>query len=82
MYIYTMQAMPGTKAKFEGDTSVKYRVRRAHTSMSAKDKRLTAVIRIDLEHAEAAALIERFNGKEREARAIRKAADASLALNL
>ena len=68
MYIYTMQVMPGCKAKFDGDTSVKYRVRRKHTSASASHKSTTAVIRIDLDYEEATALVKRFNDKERESR--------------
>ena len=69
MYIYTMQAMPGCKAKFEGDTSVKYKVSRKHTSASAGHKSTTAVLRTELDYAEAAALVKRFNDKERESRA-------------
>ena len=70
MYTYTMQVMPGCKAKFDGDTSVKYRVRRKHTSASAGDKSTTDVIRNDLDYTEATALVERFNDKERESRAM------------
>jgi hypothetical protein len=69
MYIYTMQAMPGCKAKFDGDTSVKYRVSRKHTSASANHKSRTDVIRTDLGYTEATALVKTFNDKEREARA-------------
>ncbi|HEV2863095.1 MAG TPA: hypothetical protein VGX48_18915 [Pyrinomonadaceae bacterium] len=68
MYIYTVQAMPGCKAKFEGDTSVKYRVRRKDTSASANHKSRNDVIRTDLGYTEAAAMVERFNDKERESR--------------
>lgn len=68
MYAYTMQAMPGFKAMFEGDTSVRYRVRRKHTSASAGHKSTTDVIRTDLGYTEAAALVKRFNDKERESR--------------
>jgi hypothetical protein len=70
MYIYTMQAMPGCKAKFEGDTSVKYKIRRTHTS-AATQKESTAVIRTDLSYAEATALVKRFNDKERESRVLK-----------
>ena len=66
MYIYTMQAMPGCKAKFDGDTSVKYRVRRKQTSASASHKSTTDVIRTDLDYTAATALVKRFNDKERE----------------
>jgi len=68
MYIYTVQAMPGCKAKFDGDMSVKYMVRRKHTAASASHKPTTAVIRTDLNYTEATALVERFNDKERESR--------------
>ena len=71
MYVYTMQAMPGCKAKFDGDTSVQYRVRRTHTSASADRKNRTDVIRTDLGYTEATALVKRFNDKERESRSIR-----------
>jgi hypothetical protein len=70
MYIYTMKAIPGCKAKFDGDTPVKYRITRKHTSASAPYKSRTDVIRTDLDYAEATAMVERFNDKEREARAI------------
>ena len=71
MYIYTMQAMPGYKAKFDGGTSVKYRIRRKDTSASAGHQRTTAVIRTDLGYTGATALVERFNDKERESRAMK-----------
>ena len=71
MYIYTIQAMPGYKAKFDGDTSVQYRVRRKNTSASASQKSSSDVIRTDLGYTEAAALVKRFNDKEREARAMK-----------
>jgi hypothetical protein len=78
MYIYTVQAMPGSKAQFDGDESVKYQIKRAHTATSAKDKIRTAVIRTDMTHAGAAELVKRFNDKERESRAIKKEADSRL----
>jgi ribosomal protein S24E len=81
MYIYTKQAMPGCKAKFDGDTSVKYQVRRTHATASAKDKSRTAVIRTGMGYTEATALIKIFNDKEGEARAIKKKADSRFAAN-
>lgn len=72
MYIYTIQTMPGYKAKFDGDTSVKYKVRREYTSASADQKSRTDVIRTDLDYSEAAALVKKFNDKEREARALKR----------
>jgi hypothetical protein len=82
MYVYTVQAMPGCKAKFDGDTSVKYRIRRRHTAASAKAKSSTAVIRTDMGYTEATELVKRFNDKEREARAIRNKADSGLTQNV
>lgn len=71
MYVYTLQAMPGCKAKFDGDTSVKYQVRRKHTAAPANAKSSTAVIRTDMGYPEATALVKRFNDKELESRAVR-----------
>jgi 2',3'-cyclic-nucleotide 2'-phosphodiesterase (5'-nucleotidase family) len=71
MYTYTIQVMPGYKAKFDGDTSVTYRVRRKHTSTSASHKSRIDDIRTDLDYTEATALVKRFNDKEREARALK-----------
>ena len=71
MYIYTMQAMPGCKAKFDGDTSITYRVRRKHTSAAPSHKSTTDVIRTDLGYTEATALVQRFNDKERESRSMK-----------
>jgi hypothetical protein len=81
MYIYSTQAMPGSKAKFDGDTSVQYRVRRTHTSTSANNKNLTVVIRTDLGYEAATALVKRFNDKEQEARSIRNGDAARLTPN-
>jgi hypothetical protein len=71
MYIYIVQTMPGCKAKFEGDTSVKYKVRRKYTSASADQKSKNVDIRTDLDYEEATALAAKFNDKERESRAIK-----------
>jgi hypothetical protein len=72
MYIYTMQPMPGYKAEFDGDTSVKYKVSRKYTPATADQKSRTDVIRTELDHSEAAAMVTRFNDKEQEARAIKR----------
>ncbi len=72
MYMYTVEMMPGCKAKFEGDTSIKYKIRRKYTPTSAQQKSLNDVIRTDLDYSEATAMAERFNGKEREAQAIKR----------
>ena len=82
MYIYMMQAMPGCKAQFDGDTSVKYQVRRKQTAASAKVKSSTAVIRTDMGYTEAQALVKIFNDKELESRAIRNRTDSRFARNV
>jgi hypothetical protein len=71
MYIYTVQAMPGQKAKFEGDTSIKYRVKRVNTAMSAKGKGRSEIIRDNLEYEDAMELIKGFNGMEEKSQGIR-----------
>jgi hypothetical protein len=75
MYVYTLQAMPGYKAQFDGDTSVQYRVRRKHTNASANasanNKSRIDDIRTDLDYTEATAMVKRFNDKERESRAMK-----------
>ena len=82
MYIYTVQAMPGYKAKFDGDTSVTYNIKRKHTPASAKHKSRTDVIRTDLGYSEATTLVKKFNDKEREARAIKNEEDSRPALRI
>ena len=64
MYIYTIQAMPGMKAKSEGDTSIKYRVKRVNTDIPASGKGRSEYIRDNLEYEEAMALIMGFNDME------------------
>ena len=64
MYIYTIQAMPGQKAKSEGDTSIKYRVKRVNTDIPASGKGRSEFIRDNLEYEEAMALIKGFNDME------------------
>ena len=75
MYVYTLQAMPGYKAQFDGDTSVQYRVRRKQTNASAhasaNNKSRIDDIRTDLDYTEATAMVKRFNDKERESRAMK-----------
>jgi hypothetical protein len=71
MFIYTVQAMPGQKAKFEGDTSIKYRIRRVDTSLAANKKGRSEVIRDNLEYDEAVKLIEGFNTMEGKSQDIR-----------
>ena len=64
MYKYTVQPMPGQKAKFEGDTSIKYRVIRHNANVATKHKNLRDTIRTDLDYNEAMALIKVFNDNE------------------
>jgi hypothetical protein len=71
MYIYTVHSMLGHKAEFVGDTSIKYRIKRENTSVPAKHKDRTAVIRADLDYDIAIAQTKSFNDKEREAQIIR-----------
>jgi len=71
MFIYTVQAMPGQKAKFEGDTSIKYRVKRVDDSIPVSKKGRSEIIRENLEYAEAMQLINGFNSMEGKSQAIR-----------
>ena len=71
MYIYTIQAMPGQKAKFEGDTSIKYRVRRVNDSIAVTKKGRSEIIRENLEYEEAVALVNGFNNVEGKSQVIR-----------
>lgn len=71
MYIYTIQAMPGQKAKFEGDPSIKYRVKRLDDSIPVSKKGRAEIIRENLEYDEAMALINGFNGMEGKSQIIR-----------
>ncbi|HEY0406142.1 MAG TPA: hypothetical protein VGC89_10465 [Pyrinomonadaceae bacterium] len=64
MYIYTVQAMPGQKAKFEGDASIKYRVKRVNTSIPATKKGRSEIIRTNLDYEAAMELIKGFNSME------------------
>lgn len=71
MFIYTVQAMPGQKAKSEGDTSIKYRVKRVDDSIPVSKKGRSEIIRDNLEYAEAVELINRFNSLEGKSQEIR-----------
>ena len=71
MFIYTIQAMPGQKAKFEGDTSIKYRVKRLDDSIPASKKGRSEIIRENLDYDEAVRLIEGFNSMEGKSQATR-----------
>lgn len=71
MFIYTVQTMPGQKAKFEGDTSVKYRVKRLDDSIQVGKKGRTEIIRDNLEYDQAIDLINGFNGMEGKSQGMR-----------
>ncbi len=74
MFIYTIQAMPGQKAKVEGDTSIKYRVKRVDDSIPVSKKGRSEIIRDNLEYAEAVELINRFNSLEGKSQEMRNEA--------
>lgn len=71
MYIYTIQAMPGQKAKFEGDPSVRYRVRRVNDAIAVTKKGRSEIIRENLEYDEAVELVNGFNNMEGKSQVIR-----------
>lgn len=71
MYIYTIQPMPGQKAKFDGDPSIKYQVKRVNTYLKSGQKGRSEIIRTNLDYEDAIAVIKIFNDKEGESQ-IRK----------
>ena len=71
MYIYTIQPMPGQKAKFEGDTSIRYRVKRLDDSIPVSKKGRTEIIRENLGYDEAMELINGFNKMEGKSQIIK-----------
>ena len=71
MFIYTIHPMPGQKAKFEGDTSIKYRVKRVDDSIPVSKKGRSEIIRDNLEYDEAVKLIEGFNSMEGKSQGMR-----------
>lgn len=72
MYIYTIQPMPGQKAKFEGDPSIRYRVKRLNDSIAVSKKGRAEIIRENLEYGEALELINGFNSLEGKSQVIRE----------
>jgi hypothetical protein len=72
MFIYTLQPMPGQKAKFEGDTSVKYQVKRVNTDIPANKSGRSVIIRTNLEYDAAVALVENFNDMEGKSQTMRE----------
>ena len=74
MFIYTIQAMPGSKAKFEGDTSIKYQVKRVDDTLATSKKGRSEIIRSNLEYEDAVALINNFNEMENRSQGMREEA--------
>ena len=72
MYKYTIQAMPGQKAKFEGDPSIRYRIKRQDTSAPEKQKGRSQIIRDNLEYEDAVAQIKSFNDMEWKSQLMRE----------
>ena len=71
MFIYTIHPMPGQKAKFEGDTSIKYRVRRVNDSIAVTKKGRSEIIRENLEYGEAVERVDSFNRLEGKSQVMR-----------
>ena len=74
MYIYTIHVMPGQKAKFEGDPSVRFRVKRLNDSVAAGKRGHSEIIRENLEYGKALELINGFNSAEGKSQVIREEA--------
>ena len=74
MYKYTIQAMPGQKAKFEGDPSIRYRIKRQDTAAPEKQKGRSQIIRDNLEYEDAVAQIKSFNDVEWKSQLMREEA--------
>ncbi|HEX8457099.1 MAG TPA: hypothetical protein VF656_07380 [Pyrinomonadaceae bacterium] len=74
MYIYTVQAMPGQKAEFEGDPSIKYQIKRQNTYLKSGQKGRSEIIRTNLDYDDAIAIIKTFNDKESESQIRKKEA--------
>jgi hypothetical protein len=56
--------MPGQKAKFAGDPSIKYQVKRVDSSLNIGKKGRSVIIRTDLEYDAAVAITKTFNVQE------------------
>lgn len=81
MYIYTIHPMPGQKAKFEGDPSIKYRIKRVNDSIAVAKKGRSEIIRENLEYAEALELVNGFNSVEGKSQVIRNEAEEASRLD-
>lgn len=71
MFTYTVHPMPGQKAKFEGDTSIKYRVKRVNDSIPVSKKGRSEIIRDNLAYDEAMELTKGFNSMEGKSQLVR-----------
>lgn len=74
MFIYTIHPMPGQKAKFEGDTSIKYRVKRVDDSIPVSKKGRSEIIRDNLEYDAAVEMVNGFNSMEGKSQGLREEA--------
>jgi len=74
MFIYTIHPMPGQKAKFEGDPSIKYRLKRVDDTLAVGKKGRSEIIRDNLEYEAAVELMNGFNSKESKSQVIREEA--------
>jgi hypothetical protein len=72
MFIYTIHPMPGQKAKFEGDTSIKYRVKRVDDSIPVSKNGRSEIIRDNLEYDEAVEMVNGFNSMEGKSQGMRE----------
>jgi hypothetical protein len=72
MFIYSIHPMPGQKAKVEGDTSIKYRLKRVDDTLAVGKKGRSEIIRDNLEYAEAVELMNGFNNMEGKSQGIRE----------
>ncbi|MBV8858618.1 MAG: hypothetical protein JOZ02_16915 [Acidobacteria bacterium] len=66
--------MPGQKAKFEGDPSIKYRLKRVDDTLAVGKKGRSEIIRDNLEYEAAVELMNGFNSKESKSQVIREEA--------
>jgi hypothetical protein len=64
MYIYTVEAMRGQKAKSKDGTPIKYCIKRVNTEIPISKKGRSEFVRENLEYEEAMALANGFNDME------------------
>ena len=61
-------------AQSEGDTSIKYRIKRVDDTLATGKKGRSEIIRENLEYDEAMKLVERFSSMESKSQAMREEA--------